>query len=104
MQLLGVDPEAFLRHPEIQEAHRGMRFCVCRQADRVVIRAAAQLQGVIFANPHPECAHNLVDVAILDRAPASDLLAGVSGRAAETITPGARKSTSTTLRVRARPR
>ena len=57
----------------------------------VVIRTGAELEAVIAANPHPECAPNLVHVAFLDRAPASDLLAGVSGRIAEEITAGARE-------------
>ena len=70
----------------------------------VIIRTAAQLEEVIAANPHPECAPNLVHVAFLDRAPASDLLAGVSGRIAEEITAGVREVYITTLRARARPR
>ena len=32
LQILGADAEAFLQHPEIQEAHRGMRFFVVGRA------------------------------------------------------------------------
>ena len=43
VQLLGIEPEAFLQHPEIQEAHRGMRFFV---VGRAKIAEAALAAGV----------------------------------------------------------
>ena len=57
----------------------------------VFVRTAAQLEKIVAANPYPECAPNLVHVAFLDQAPVGDLLAGVSGRTVEEITPGARE-------------
>ncbi len=57
----------------------------------VFMRTVAQLERVISANPYQERAPNLVHVAFLDGAPASDLLAGVSGRIAEEITSGMRE-------------
>lgn len=43
LRILGVDEEAFLQHPEIQEAHRGMRFFV---VGRAKIAEAALAAGV----------------------------------------------------------
>ena len=57
----------------------------------VAIRTAAQLADVIAANPYPESAPALVHVAFLDRAPAEDLLAGMSGRTSEEIAAGGRE-------------
>lgn len=57
----------------------------------VVLRTAAQIEEVVTANPHPECPPNLVHVTFLGQAPASDLLAGISGRIAEEITARARE-------------
>ena len=57
----------------------------------VIVRTAAQLEEIIAANPYAENAPNLVHVAFLDLPPASNLLADVSGRISEEITPGARE-------------
>ena len=43
VQILGVEPQAFLQNPEIQEAHRGMRFFV---AGRAKIAETALAAGV----------------------------------------------------------
>jgi uncharacterized protein (DUF1697 family) len=57
----------------------------------VMVRTDAEMAAVLEANPFPEGAPNRTVVIFLDSPPPLDLLAGVSGRAAEEIAPGARE-------------
>jgi uncharacterized protein (DUF1697 family) len=57
----------------------------------VLVRSAAEMAAVLASNPYPMAAPNLVHVIFLNEAPPSDVLARISGRRDEEITPGLRE-------------
>jgi uncharacterized protein (DUF1697 family) len=57
----------------------------------VLVRTAAEMAGILAANPFPEAARNRTVAIFLDRPPPADALDGVTGRAGEEIRLGTRE-------------
>jgi uncharacterized protein (DUF1697 family) len=57
----------------------------------VLVRTAAEMAGILAANPFPEAAPNRTVAIFLDRPPPADALDGVTGRDGEEIRLGTRE-------------
>ena len=65
--------------------------CYAGKAVGVMVRTGDEMAAVLAANPFPEAPASRTMAIFLERAPPADLLAGVTGRAAEEIASGVRE-------------
>ncbi|HZK99121.1 MAG TPA: DUF1697 domain-containing protein [Caulobacteraceae bacterium] len=83
--------ESDLGEPEVKAAIESALRTHAGKPVEVMVRTAAEMAGVLAANPFPGRAPNRTVAIFLDASPPADFLNGVSGRDGEEIAPGVRE-------------